>query len=98
MPKTCFTTEQLKTFDQLLKLMEECGEVVQISLKYIEHGPDSASPFDPERTSNKILLSRELGDILAVLEHLRDSGLIDEREMQEQRENKFWKLHAMWKK
>ena len=76
--------------------MEECCEVGQASSKYLEYGPNNYHPEDINRITNKTILSRELGDILAVLDHLTENDVIDQFEMQTQREKKYWILHKKW--
>lgn len=91
-----FTPDQVLRLSQLLKLAEECGEATQMVSKFAEYGPDSYSPLDPNKESNLSLLSKEAGDILAVIDHLIDSGIIDEEILINQREKKFWLLHKKW--
>ena len=92
MSKICFTQEQINTHNKIVKLSEECGEVVQICSKYILHGSDSFDSTDTLKTTNKELLSKEIGDILAVVDILKDDGLIDIDTMIKQRDKKFFKL------
>lgn len=94
MTKECFTDDQIKKYKMLLKLCEECGEATQVSSKVIEFGENSYHPDDPDRVTNKQLLSKECGDIFAVIDHMIEHELIDARTLQEQREKKFWILHS----
>lgn len=55
----------------LVKLMEECAEVIQACSKILEHGFDGHNTELPTRRDgaydNKLDLVRELGDVLAVM-------------------------------
>lgn len=83
-----FTSKQIKDLEKLIKLSEEAGEIVQIISKYIIHGPANYHPDDP-KTTNKTLLSREIGDLLALVETSGD--LIDMEEVLEQKNKKLLK-------
>lgn len=50
--------------ERLAVLIEECAEVQQVACKILRHGYDSHHPDDPEATSNRTLLERELGDVM----------------------------------
>ena len=50
--------------ERLAILAEECAEVQQIVSKIIRHGFDSYNPYDENKTSNRELLEKELGDLL----------------------------------
>lgn len=63
--------------ERLACLMEECAEVQQIVGKIIRHGYESYNPFDPHRTSNRKLLERELGDLIAVVNIVINGGDIN---------------------
>lgn len=54
----------------LSHLSQECGEITQIASKWYLFGSESYYPTDPDQTSNKRLLAREVGNLLAVIEHL----------------------------
>lgn len=47
-------------------MIEECSEVIQILTKIKRFGFDSFNPNDPEKTSNRELLSREISDFMIV--------------------------------
>lgn len=49
--------------ERLAILAEECAEVQQIIMKVIRHGYESYNPFDENKTSNRRLLEKELGDL-----------------------------------
>ena len=52
----------MKTEQALINLMEEAGEVVQIASKCALFGMDNYHPDDPEKTPNRVLLAREIGN------------------------------------
>lgn len=59
---------------ELLDLLaEECSEVIQIIMKIKRHGYDSRHPHDPVIT-NRDNLMKELGDVSAAVEFLKDSN------------------------
>jgi NTP pyrophosphatase (non-canonical NTP hydrolase) len=94
--KVAFTSTQVNTLSKLLKLAEECGEAVQMCSKYIENGAHNYSPDDSLKQTNKTLLSKEVGDILAVIDHLEEAGILDTFTVEQQRGIKYWKLHNKW--
>jgi len=49
--------------ERLAMLMEECAEVQQTIGKILRHGFESPNPDDPKKTTNRVLLERELGDL-----------------------------------
>lgn len=59
--------------ERLAMLAEECGEVVQMVGKILRHGLDSFNPAEPA-ISNRLLLTRELVDLEAVIRALVASG------------------------
>lgn len=63
--------------ERLAILVEECGEVQQIIGKIIRHGYESYNPFDPQKTTNKRLLQKEVGDLLLAVELLTRSNDLD---------------------
>lgn len=64
--------------ERLSILLEECSEVIQICGKILRHGYESFNPFDKDKVTNRVLLAKELGDVLLALEMLKDSGDINE--------------------
>lgn len=60
----------------LNKIMEEAAEVIVIAAKYKSFGPDSFSPFDETKTTNKTNLGRELVDLMAVVQMAGQAGLM----------------------
>jgi hypothetical protein len=49
--------------ERLSILMEEMSEASQVIGKILRHGYDSYHPDDPDQTSNRALLSREIGHV-----------------------------------
>jgi len=60
----------------LNKIMEEAAEVIVIAAKYKSFGPDSFSPFDETKTTNKTNLGRELVDLMAVIQMAGQEGMM----------------------
>lgn len=61
---------------ELLELIaEECAEVVQRATKIMRFGPTEVQPG--QELSNVARISREVGDLLEVLERAEAAGLID---------------------
>jgi len=54
------------------QLMEECNEISIIASKIKRFGIDSYDPTNPEQTTNRVLLARELNDLLAAVELIND--------------------------
>lgn len=50
--------------ERLVLLIEECGEVIQAATKVLRHGYGGAGPG---RENNRTMLSREVGDLHAIL-------------------------------
>ena len=57
--------------ERLAMLMEECSEIIQIGCKILRHGYASYHPQDPQRTSNRRLLEKEVEDAKAIMELMR---------------------------
>ena len=49
--------------ERLHCLQEEAAEVIQIASKILRHGFDSSNPYDSSKTTNQMLLEKELGDL-----------------------------------
>lgn len=105
MHKKCFTNDQVKTFNQLLKLVEQCGQTIHASSQFLEYGPNDK---DPDIDSNwiastknvptkKQLLAQKIGELLSTIDHLVEDGVVDEHDVQVAREKKYWTNHARWK-
>lgn len=50
--------------ERLALVAEECAEVQQIIMKIIRHGYESYHPNDLDKITNRILLTKELGDLV----------------------------------
>jgi len=84
--------------ERLAFLSEEMGEAQQVVGKILRHGYENYHPDDPEKTSNRALLSKELGHVVCGIQLLvipQDiSGLILELSRGEKREKvKRWMHH-----
>jgi NTP pyrophosphatase (non-canonical NTP hydrolase) len=64
------------TMRTLLKLIEECAEVQQAAIKVMDFGAYSKWP-DANSPSNLEHLTLELGDLLAIIEVLRNETTLD---------------------
>jgi hypothetical protein len=66
------------TEEKLLDLLqEEAAEIIQIISKIRRFGMDSYHPDDPDKTSNRILFQREIGDFEAV-KKLLSNTIVDD--------------------
>lgn len=72
-------------------LSEECAEIIQIASKIQRFGFESSHPNDPEIT-NRMLLEREISDLLAVIELLTVNKNIDSERVQNGIQPKIDKL------
>lgn len=69
-----------KQAEALAILSEECGEVIQAIGKILRHGYEDYSPFDETKTSNRINLEREIGDVIfatKLLDNDKQISLLD---------------------
>lgn len=57
----------------LTMLAEEAAEVVQAVTKILRHGPDSYNPDTEVRTLNRSELRKEIVDVLAVVQIMREA-------------------------
>lgn len=55
---------------QLVRVMEECAELAQVAAKILRFGPDNWHPKDSNKTTNTVLLRREIADLAEALEDL----------------------------
>lgn len=80
------------TTDVLIKLQEECGEVIQIVSKTLLFGPDGWHPDDPAKKNHQ-LLEEEVGDVLAMIDLLVEAGIgITDKGLLKAKKEKFRKL------
>lgn len=75
-------------------LAEECGETVQAVGKILRHGKYSWNPDVVSKRTNIEELEKELGDILAVIDLLVRSKVIDAANMHSLKDAK---LQRVWK-
>jgi len=59
--------------ERLAFVMEEMAEAQQIIGKILRHGYQSYHPDDPEKTSNRALLAKELGHVYCGIQLLVES-------------------------
>ena len=59
------------------QLMEECAEISIIASKIKRFGLNSYNPHDPEQTTNRTLLIRELNDLMSAIEIINDRTDLD---------------------
>lgn len=76
--------------ERLAILAEECGEVVKVVGKILRHGLGSINPLTGE--SNRHLLEKELGDVLAAMELLVINDEVHMKDIYEHSDAKFDKL------
>lgn len=69
--------------ERLAILVEECAEIQQIAMKIIRHGYESYHPEDISKTSNRKLLSNELGDLVFAMALMFTNKDIKEEDVQE---------------
>lgn len=76
----------------LIILQEECGEVVQIVSKIFRFGPEDTRAEEPGLTTRDRLV-QECGDVLAMIDMLKQSELkITQEELEQAKRNKLIKL------
>ncbi|MCK9468864.1 MAG: hypothetical protein M0Q49_05555 [Porticoccaceae bacterium] len=63
--------------ERLALLVEEMGEAAQVIGKVLRHGFESYHPEDAERTPNRKLLEKELGDVNAAVNLMTRSSDLD---------------------
>ena len=69
--------------ERLAILSEELGEAQQIVGKILRHGYMSYNPFDENRVTNQLLLTKELGDILYAIKLLEANGELFIKDIEE---------------
>lgn len=67
--------------EALALLAEECAEVVQSVTKILRHGLHSCHPDGGE--DNMVMLSQEVGDLLAAVEIAEANGVIHHEDMRQ---------------
>ena len=63
--------------ERLAILSEEMGEAIQVIGKIIRHGYESKHPSCNEGPDNRQSLEKELGDVLAIMEIMKERKDID---------------------
>lgn len=53
--------------ERLALLAEECAEIIHAVGKILRHGYESTNPDNPDPLSNRNMLTKELGDMIAAL-------------------------------
>jgi NTP pyrophosphatase (non-canonical NTP hydrolase) len=71
-----------KREEMLVITMEECGELIQACSKMLRFGEDQ----------DYTQLQEEIGDVMCMIEILRDGGLVSEEQIQERIQVKKEKL------
>ncbi len=64
-----------KQKEYLLILAEECSEVIKVITKTFRFGLESKNPLMPDSPTNKEELIQEIGDVMAMVELLKNSAL-----------------------
>lgn len=86
------------TYDEYLltKLAEECSELAQVASKMNVFGIYSHDPNDPTKTTNQQHMNIEFNDILAVIDMLKETMMIDVDRDEKLIEIKRIKMDRMW--
>ena len=71
-------------------LSEECAEVIQIKSKIIRFGIDDFHPGN--KKTNRDSLVQELGDVLAIIDILKNNGIFTEEQLIEAKHRKLKRL------
>lgn len=73
-------------------LCEEAAEIIQVAMKINRFGYDDCNPKKPEGKTNRLHLEEEVGDLLAMIDILKYTGILTEEGIEKARQNKFHKL------
>lgn len=76
--------------ERLAMLSEEAGEIVQMVGKILRHGYESYHPNDDDKTTNRVLLRREINDLIGVVH-----GMVQENDLSPLT---FYDTEAAWKR
>ena len=76
-------------------LQEECAEVIQAVSKVSRFGIDNFKPGKPK--TNREHLEEELGDLLAMVDILKELGIVNEQNLDTAKKAKIEKL-KVWSK
>lgn len=80
-------TEEIMTI-----LQEECAEVITSISKCKRFGLHTLIPFTETKETNMSRLSKELGDVLAMIDLLVEQKLVTNQELEEYKQSKIEKL------
>lgn len=80
-------TEEIMTI-----LQEECAEVITSISKCRRFGLHTLVPFTETKETNMSRLSKELGDVLAMIDLLVEQKLVTNQELEEYKQSKIEKL------
>ena len=83
----------MKIEEPMLVLMEECSEVVQAISKCCRFGLDNHKPGKPK--TNREHLEEELGDLIAMVDILKENEIVSEEKIEQARRAKVDKL-KLW--
>jgi len=61
----------------LIKLQEECAEVIHVTSKILLYGLSDVNPLEPEGPSNVERLIKEIGDAQCILSFLAEENVIN---------------------
>lgn len=75
--------------ERLVKLIEECSEIIKVACKIQLHGYDSVNPFAPEAGTNLDMLVEEMGDYDAIMQLMIINGDIDAKAINERHRWKY---------
>jgi|SRR6478609_5036782 NTP pyrophosphatase (non-canonical NTP hydrolase) len=78
--------------ERLALIVEEAAEVQQVAMKIVRHGYGSHNPFDEDKTPNRRLLEKELGDLLFAVQLMIDCHDLNEnaiKQFSEEKRNKI---------
>jgi len=73
-------------------LQEECAEVITSISKCKRFGLHTLIPQTDTKETNMLRLSKELGDVLAMIDLLVEQKLVTTQQLEEYKENKLEKL------
>ena len=82
--------------ERLEMLAEECGETIQIICKILRHGYTSHHPADLSRTTNWVLLKKELNDIKAVMYGMTEAGEYYRSDFSRDISKEIWAKKQKW--
>jgi len=70
-----------------LHLTSECGELTQALVKALQFGPTSKNPLTGK--SNRKAIEEEAGDVLALIDLLREMGVIRNEKVHDRQQMKL---------